>query len=183
MRPIFVTGNQNKADQVAAWLGMPIEHRKLDLDELQSLNLLEVVEHKARQAHGIINRPVLVEDCGLGFEALGGLPGPFIKWFEKPGYEALCRMLDGFDDRRAVAHLAYGLFDGKTIRFFEGEMQGTIAHKPAGTRGFGWDVIFIHDGQTKTRGELDEEMWSKLSYRKQTVYKLAEYLKTSGLAA
>ena len=44
----FITGNQNKADYLAKYLGMNIEHKKLDLDELQSLDLRTIVEHKVR---------------------------------------------------------------------------------------------------------------------------------------
>lgn len=47
---------------------------KLDLDEIQSLDLREVIEHKVRQAHEKCGKPVLVEDVSLVFEDLGGLP-------------------------------------------------------------------------------------------------------------
>jgi hypothetical protein len=47
----FVTGNQNKADFLARHLNLPIKHKKLELDEMQSLNLKEIAEHKARQAY------------------------------------------------------------------------------------------------------------------------------------
>ena len=46
----FITGNQNKADYLARLLGMEIVHQKVDLDELQSTSLHEIVEHKVRQA-------------------------------------------------------------------------------------------------------------------------------------
>ena len=48
---IFITGNQKKADYLIKYLGFPIEHMKLELDEIQSLDLREVVEHKVRQAY------------------------------------------------------------------------------------------------------------------------------------
>ncbi len=47
----FITGNQNKADYLSRYLGFPVEHIKIDLDEIQSLNLNEIVEHKVRQAY------------------------------------------------------------------------------------------------------------------------------------
>ena len=46
----FVTGNQKKADYLAKYLGFPVKHQKLDLDEIQSLDLKQIVEHKVRQA-------------------------------------------------------------------------------------------------------------------------------------
>src|SRR3989338_11344497 len=84
----FITGNQNKADYLARYLGFPAYHKKLDLDELQSLDLKEIVEHKVRQAYEKIKSHVIVEDVSLEFEALGGLPGPFIRFFvEKMPFE------------------------------------------------------------------------------------------------
>jgi len=79
----FITGNQKKADHLSRLIGMGVEHIKLDLDEIQSLSLREVVEHKARQAYEKVRKPVLVEDVALEFEEFGKLPGPFIKFFEK----------------------------------------------------------------------------------------------------
>lgn len=101
----FITSNQHKADALARVLGLSLAHRAVDLMEIQSTSLEEIVEHKVRQAYIVAKCPVLVEDVALEFMALGGLPGPFIKFFvEAPnGLENLCRMLDGFDDRSAVA--------------------------------------------------------------------------------
>lgn len=72
MKPLFVTGNQDKADYLAKMLGIVLDHKKIELDELQSINLETIVEHKVRQAYEITGQSVLVEDVGLGFEALGG---------------------------------------------------------------------------------------------------------------
>lgn len=118
---------------------MQISHHKLDLNELQSVDLKEVVEHKVRQAYKALHKPVLVEDVSLEFNALNSLPGTFIKFFvDYTGLEATCRMLDGFSDRSAVPRCAYGYFDGKELKFFEGSARGTIAEHPSsGTRGFG----------------------------------------------
>lgn len=77
----FITGNQNKADYLAKFLGIEIKHQKVDVDEVQSLSLQEIVEYKVRRAYEIVQGPVLVEDVGLEFKALGGLPGPFVSSF------------------------------------------------------------------------------------------------------
>src|SRR3989344_9558853 len=93
---VFITGNQNKADYLSKYLGHPVDHVKLDLDEIQSLDLQEIVEHKVQQAYEKIQQPVIVEDVSLEFAALGGLPGPFIKFFvEKVPFETICSMVDG----------------------------------------------------------------------------------------
>ena len=153
----LITGNQHKADYLSRMLGLPLKHRAVDLTEIQSTSLEEVVEHKVRQAYTIAKCPVLVEDVALGFTALGGLPGPFIKFFvEAPnGLENLCRMLDGFGDRSAVAACVFGYYDGQQVKLFRAELGGAIAKHPAGDGGFGWDKIFCPDDyESKTRAEL-----------------------------
>ena len=108
--PIFITGNQNKANYLALTLGVQVEHRKLDLDEIQSVDPQVVIEHKVRQAYDIVKCPVLVEDTSLSFNALDRLPGTFIKHFveAKTGLENLCRMLDGLGDQPAYASVITG---------------------------------------------------------------------------
>ena len=153
----FITGNQHKADALARVLGLPLTHRAVDLMEIQSTSLEEIVEYKVRQAYIVAKCPVLVEDVALEFTALGGLPGPFIKFFvEAPnGLENLCRMLDGFDDRSAVAACVFGYYDGEQIKLFRAELGGVIAKHPVGNGGFGWDKIFCPDDYGgRTRAEL-----------------------------
>lgn len=153
----FITGNQNKADYLSRYLGFEVDHIKVDLDEIQSLDLKEVVRHKLLQAYEIIKKPVLVEDVSLEFEALGRLPGTFIKFYvEEVPFETLCRTLDGLS-RDATAKSIYGYYDGKRMEFFESSLGGTIAQNPRGANGWGWDKIFIPKGYTLTRAELSEE--------------------------
>jgi len=157
----FITGNQNKADQLALYLGFPIEHMELDLDEIQSLDLKEITEHKVRHAYEKTHSPILVEDVSLEFEALGGLPGPFIRFFvDAVPLETMCRMIDG-QTRKAVARCAYGYYDGAIVQIFEGALQGEIAETPAGKSGYGWDAIFIPSGYNRTRAELSKEDYKK----------------------
>lgn len=78
-----------------------------------------------------------VDDVGLGFNALGGLPGPFIKHFvDHTGLEACCRMLDGFSDRTALGTCVLGYFDGAEVKLFEGSLRGAIASHPRGGGGY-----------------------------------------------
>lgn len=153
----FITGNQNKADYLGKYLGFPVEHIKIDLDEIQSLNLNEIVEHKVKQAYEKVGEPVIVEDVSLEFEALGRLPGPFIRFFvDEVPFENICSMLDG-KTRNANARCVFGYYDGQVLKLFEGKLDGKIAEAPAGENGYGWDRIFIPDGYTATRAELSEE--------------------------
>ena len=151
----FVTGNQNKADYLAKYLGFPIKHSKLDLDEIQSLDSKKIVEHKVRQAYEKIRGPVLVEDGSLEFTAIGRLPGPFVRFFvDEMPLETMCSILDG-KTRKATARTTFGYYDGKEVKFFEGKLDGEIADAPAGENGWDWDKIFIPDGYTVTRAQLD----------------------------
>ncbi len=77
----FITGNKNKAEQLSQYLSFPVSHFKLEIDEIQSLDLEEVATKKAKAAYVILGTPVLVEDTALTFEALGKLPGTLVKWF------------------------------------------------------------------------------------------------------
>jgi non-canonical purine NTP pyrophosphatase (RdgB/HAM1 family) len=158
---VFITGNQSKADYFAKLLGHPVEHIKIDLDEIQSFDLRAIVQHKLHQAYAAAQKPVLVEDVSLEFVALGKLPGTFIKWFlEELGFEKMCRLVDGMD-RAAVASCVYGYFDGETETYFEGRIPGFVAETPAGTGGYGFDQIFIPEGYSVTRAELSPDDYAK----------------------
>ena len=160
MQPIFISGNQNKINYLSKTLGFTLDHQKIDLDEIQSPDPKIVIEHKVRQAYELIKQPVLVEDTSLSFNALDGLPGPFVKFFVEAenGLENMCRMLDGFDDRSAYGSVIYGYFDGDNLRFFEGRLDGEITQNPRGESGYGWDRIFMPKGYGGlTRAELSPE--------------------------
>lgn len=158
MNVTFITGNQNKADYFERLMGISVPHQKVDLDELQSLDLHEIVGHKARQAYEVVGGPVIVEDVSLEFTALGSLPGPFIKFFiEKSGPESCCRMLDGFVDRSAIIRCTFGYYDGSEMVFFDSSMKGLISKYPRGENGYGFDKIFICDGYDITRAEMTPE--------------------------
>jgi XTP/dITP diphosphohydrolase len=178
---IFITGNQHKADFLAKHLGLPVAHHKLDLEEVQSLDPHTVVEYKARQAYKILGNPVLVEDAGLIFTAMGRLPGTFVKWFIKEiGYEGLLRLANSLPEQTAVARVCYGLYDGREVQFFDGEMHGHIAKKArGGDRGFGFDPIFINEGFEKTRAEMAEKEYDHTSYRTEAIGKLRDYLQNT----
>jgi non-canonical purine NTP pyrophosphatase (RdgB/HAM1 family) len=173
----FITGNPSKADQLSRYLNIAMNHQAVDLPEIQSLDLLEIVEHKTREAFKIVQSPVLVEDTSLTFHALGKLPGPFIKWFlGELDNQGLCRLLDGYADRSATARVLFGYFDGHELKTFAGETKGTIADQPRGKNGFGWDPIFIPNGSQKTRAEMTQDEQSAMSMRRIALEKLEQYL-------
>ncbi len=146
----------------------------------QSLDLREVVTHKAHEAWKQVGGTVLVEDTSLTFHALGQLPGPLIKWFLVSLDSAgMCQLLDGYDDRSATARVCVGLYDGTEHKLFEGERKGSIAATPRGAKGFGSDPIFIPEGSTKTWGEMDPEEQKQTSMRRIALKQLEEYVRAS----
>jgi len=153
----FITGNADKAAYMQKMLGLPIDYRQSELDEIQSLSLEEIVTHKVKQAYKLVQSPVIVEDVSLGMDSFDGLPGPFIKYFvtASNGHEQLCRIADTLSSRDATASCVFGYYDGQRLELLRGELHGSIAQQPTGTNGFGWDTIFCPDGYGgKTRAEL-----------------------------
>lgn len=99
----FVSSNKNKIREVKMILGeefpWTLQTMAIDLNELQATPI-EISRDKCQQAVALCKGPVIVEDTSLCFNALNGLPGPYIKWFyESIGNEGLVKMLSGFDDR------------------------------------------------------------------------------------
>ena len=163
---VFVTSRAEKARE-AERLGFEIERLDLDLPEPQALDPSEIVEAKARAAYAAIARPVLVEDSGLAIRAWGGFPGALVKWLEKSaGVAAIPRMLDAFADRGAAAVCAIGYCDGGEVVTARGQTLGTIAGAPRGGGGFGWDTIFVPEGEGRTFAEMAPEEKDRISHRR-----------------
>lgn len=68
----------------------------------------------------------------------------------------MCKLADTFKDRSAVASAIIAHYDGKKLTIVKNELHGSIAHKPLGDSGFGWNIIFIPKGQPLTLGQMDE---------------------------
>ena len=176
MKITLITGNVGKVKEVSRYLGMPIEHVELDLDEIQSLDLNEIVKDKAERAFEKVKTAVLVEDVSFVFNSFGKLPGPFIKWFQKElGNEGLCRLVDN-KDRSCVATVCYGFCDGNTVDFFSGSMEGSVSENPRGENSFGWASIFIPNGYDKTYAELTNEEQAVVAMRNKALKKFREFI-------
>ncbi|MES2876599.1 MAG: non-canonical purine NTP pyrophosphatase [Patescibacteria group bacterium] len=178
MKVTFVTGNQHKADKTAQLLGRELDHAKVDLDELQTTNMSELAEHKVRQAYDVLRVPVMIDDFGLAFDALDGLPGPFVKFFvdADDGLKNMCRMIDSFDNRKARTVCVMAFYDGKALKVFEKRMEGSIAEHPVGLNGIGTDQIFIPKGYGKTRAQLDDEQYDEVYRKVRPLNELKEFL-------
>lgn len=184
MNLTFITSNPSKADQLSRHLNIEIAHRQLDLVEVQSLDLEEVVEYKVKEAYRIIKAPVLVEDVSLTFAVLQNqLPGPLIKWFfQELGNDGLCKLVEG-KDKAAQASVLFGLYDGEQLTTYLGEVEGKIADKPQGKSDFGWDPIFIPNGYNKSWAQMDEQEQRTSSMRRIALEKLEKYLRASSSQA
>jgi len=174
----FVTGNVNKLREAQAILGIQMEQVELSqLHEIQTPDIRQVVEHKVHSAWNELKCPVLVEDSGLIFTAWNGLPGALVKWFEKSvGCEGMLKMLETFDNRQAEAVCLTAIYDGETMILGEGRVPGTASRQIRGDGGFGWDVLFIPDGETRTYAEMTPEEKNAKSHRKQAFESLKSQL-------
>lgn len=189
-RITFVTGNDKKLREVCQILGngdgptLPLVAAPLDLPELQgtcqSIARAKCAE-AARQVHG----PVLVEDSALCFNALGGLPGPYIKWFlQEIGHVGLITMLQGFHDNSGYALCTFAYSSGTpkdnedTVVLFEGRAEGTIVppRSASGRDPFGWDAIFQPDGFDHTFAEMSPEVKNQISHRYRALCKVRAFL-------
>lgn len=179
----FVTGNQNKLKEMQAIVGdtVFVESVKIDLPELQGATPDDISKAKVRLAFEKVGEPVLIEDTSLCFEAMGGLPGPYVKWFfDTLGNEGLVKMLHDFPDKSANALCIFAYWDGvmESPILFKGITSGEII-MPIGNSGFGWDPIFKDVDSGLTFGQMDAEQKNTISHRKKALDKLKEYFAMS----
>jgi non-canonical purine NTP pyrophosphatase (RdgB/HAM1 family) len=175
---VFVTSNRGKLQEAEAVLGRRLDHCELDLPELQTLDLEEVVRAKARTAWERLGQPVLVEDTSLELAGLGGFPGPLIRWLlVSVGPEGICRIAKSFDNSRATARCLICATDGAAEVFGEGVVEGAIAPSPRGDGGFGWDSTFVPtDCGGRSYGEMSEEEKNLISHRHKAFVALRDAL-------
>ena len=133
--------------------------------------------HAAADGSGL---PALADDSGLVVPALGGEPGIYSARWAGPRRDFSIAMrtvedrLQGKSDRRAhfVAALALAWPDGHA-EGFRGEAHGVLIWPPRGTKGFGYDPMFLPDGYERTFGELDPAEKHRISHRADAFRKLA----------
>jgi XTP/dITP diphosphohydrolase len=134
---------------------------------------------KARAAAEASGLPALADDSGLAIDALDGAPGIYsARWAgQNRDFAVAMRkvedLLSGIANRRArfVCALALAWPDGHT-ESVEGTVEGTVVWPPRGDQGFGYDPIFVADGQTLTFGEMDPTRKHQLSHRADAFAKL-----------
>lgn len=176
---ILVSSNRNKAIEAERILGIPIRQVPIELIEIQAATVEEITRSKLDQARSIGYQRLIVEDVSLGFDELGGFPGPYIRWLlDAAGGQGLAAIAGALRDRSARAQCCLGYWDGETSHFFGGETAGQILMVPRGERNFGWDAWFQPEGSPKTFAEMTPEEKDHVSHRGKAYRVLAGHLKT-----
>jgi XTP/dITP diphosphohydrolase len=128
----------------------------------------------AAQVSGLV---ALADDSGLCVEALDGAPGIYSARWAGPDKDFAVAMkrlnheLEKMDERKTTsrrAHFVCALalaWPNGAIEIFEGRVDGRLVWPPRGTRGFGYDPLFVPDGEKETFGEMDPARKHAMSHR------------------
>jgi XTP/dITP diphosphohydrolase len=126
---------------------------------------------------------VLADDTGLSVHALGGRPGVFSARYAGPGatYADNCRRLleelEGVEDRGAAfVCVLVGMGPGDRLLVAGGVCPGTIAPAMRGTGGFGYDPVFVPEGEVRSMAEMTGEEKAAISHRGRAARRMAALL-------
>ena len=188
MKLVFASKNKHKVKEISHILD-----NKITLISLEEINILEDIPEdelliegnalfKARYVYNASGLNVFADDTGLEIEALNGQPGVHSARFagERKDSSAnitkVLRMLNGIENRKARFRTVIALiFEGKEY-LFEGIISGTILDERRGDEGFGYDPVFIPDGQKLTFAQMALTEKNKISHRAIAFEKLKEFL-------
>lgn len=186
---VIASHNEGKVRELGALflpLGLEcVSAGSLDLAEPEETggSFAENARLKAVAAAKASGTLALADDSGLEVAALGGRPGIHSARWGGPdkdfgkAMEQVHRQMEaaGATDWRAnfTCSLALAAPDG-AVGIFEGKVFGTLSWPPRGSRGFGYDPIFVPDGYTETFGEMDPDLKNRLSHRMRAFKKLIE---------
>lgn len=178
----FITSNARKLEEVRTIVGpdfpIPIQPLPITLDEIQDADGDRIAARKCCEAVTRLGsqRRLVIDDASLAFHALNGMPGPYVKWFEKKiGVEGLPRLLTGFEDKSAFAIATFTFWDGKQIIMFKGQTEGKVV-PPRGPKLFSWSPIFMPSGSQQTFAEMDAKTKYHFSHRTKAVSLFKEYV-------
>ncbi len=178
MRVVLATSNPGKAREAEAILsgsGLEIVTLPMWLGEVETgVTYLENARLKASATLRMTQLPVLAEDAGLEVDALHGAPGLRSARFARSGAsglennEKLLRLMKDVPEGKRTARfraVAVLLYTTGAEVVGEGVLEGSIATAPRGDKGFGYDPVFIPDGETRTCAELPDEEKNEISHR------------------
>jgi len=184
---VVASHNEGKVREIKALLGphgiSPVSAGSLGLPEPEETGAsfaanAEIKAHASARASG---HAALSDDSGLCIDALDGAPGIYSARWAGPGKDfriAMNRVHDELRHRglvtsraRFVCALCIALPSGEA-RTFEGEVRGSLTFPPRGTKGFGYDPIFVADGMDQTFAEIDPAQKHAMSHRAKAFEKL-----------
>jgi XTP/dITP diphosphohydrolase len=177
----FTTGNESKyleASRIAAAFGVVLKHLRLEKQEIQSQSLTEIASFAAKRAAESTRRNVVAEDAGFFVRGLAGFPGPYSSYvFDTLGVEGILRLMHNAKSREASfrAAVAYCAPSQQPI-CFTGVVAGTLALRPRGLHGFGFDPIFVpREGDGRTFAEMSTKEKNLHSHRAKAFTKFCRW--------
>ncbi|MFQ3308160.1 MAG: XTP/dITP diphosphohydrolase [Candidatus Nanohaloarchaea archaeon] len=179
MKIYFATGNSGKAKHASEILGDQFEVEQLDIETIElSVDSIETIaENKVMQAIEKSDKEdefIIADDSGLFIEDLNGFPGPQTHFFDrKVGKDKILNLVD--EGAKAEFRAAIALYNPQSdeTEVFTGKAKGEIV-KPRGDGGFGYDPLFLPEGNDKTWGE-EPEYKNQVSHREEALKKLRDY--------
>lgn len=122
-------------------------------------------------AYAHLGIPVLADDSGLEIEALNGAPGVYSARFAGEGagsaenMQKVLSLMKGKTNRAAQFKTVLAYFDGTQVHTFKGTVSGFLLEQARGTGGFGYDPLFVEEGEVRTFAELTAEEKNSRSHR------------------
>lgn len=129
---------------------------------------------KARDAAAATGLPAVADDSGIAVDALNGMPGVLsARWAGGHGDDranldlVLAQLSDTPDERRGAAFVCAAaiVVPGGAEHVVRGEWRGSLIRAPRGANGFGYDPIFVPEGETRTSAELEPAEKDAASHR------------------
>ena len=188
MEIIFASNNVNKIREISNVLGSSfilLSLKDIDMDEDIPENELTLEGNallKARHIFKAAGMNVFADDTGLEVEALNGQPGVHSARFagenkdSDANIEKLLSLLENESNRKARFRTIIALILNGREYLFEGSVAGTIISKRRGKEGFGYDPVFIPEGNTLTFAEMDLDEKNKISHRAKAFESLRLFL-------
>lgn len=177
----FVSRNQFKIDETLEILKddkINIVPYKMEIEELQTLDVKKLVKDKLLKAFYRIGRPVFVEHTGLYIEYLNAFPGGLTQIFwDSLKENKFSEIIGGLSNSKTIAQTTIGYCDGKQIHYFNGCINGIISEIPKGKTDFQWDCVFIPEGETLTFSEMGLRK-NEISMRKKALMEFKNFITT-----
>jgi XTP/dITP diphosphohydrolase len=187
---LFATNNLHKLREVQEIIGnlFPIIGLKdvsISEDIPETSDTLEGnARQKARYIYDKTGMDCFADDTGLFIDALGGRPGVYSARYAGEGCsfeDNIVKVLSEMEheqDRNASFRCVVCLILGGHEHLFEGRIDGVILKEKRGLEGFGYDPVFIPNGQSQTFSEMPPYLKNGLSHRGRAIWKMMKFLST-----